>query len=205
MKLFHLVADVLSENRLLPRSMLKRRGATRIRFLRSMHIAPNGVGAEIGVQKGFFSHLILEELHPARLHLIDPWYLIGERWPWATTNQSTSKALRNIIHWFRKELTEKRIVLHIGYDEEILAGLPDHYFDWVYLDTSHEYEHTRRELELLHAKVKPNGIIMGDDWFSDPNHEFYGQYRATQEFIRDKNYTVVYSSDEDHQWAIRRS
>jgi len=203
MKLSHLIADILSENRLLPPSMMKRRGATRIKFLRAVGIAPNGIGAEIGVQKGFFSHIILEELRPARLHLIDPWYLIGEKWTWATTNQSTSKAVQNIIYWFQKELTSKRIVLHIGFDEEVLAELPDHYFDWVYLDTSHTYEHTKRELELLHRKVKPNGIILGDDWFSDPDHMFYGQYRATQEFIKEKNYAVIYSSDDDHQWAIR--
>jgi hypothetical protein len=205
MKFSLLAVDMLAENRLIPKSMLKRRGATRIRFLRKMNIAPDGIGAEIGVQKGFFSHVLLHEFRPQRLHLLDPWYLIGEEWSWATTSKSTSKALRNVIFWFQKELTSKEIVLHIGFDEEVLAELPDNYFDWVYLDTSHTYEHTKRELELLHTKMKPSGMILGDDWFSDPSHKFFGQYRATKEFVEEKGYIVVYSSDTDHQWAIRRA
>ena len=95
--------------------------------------------------------------------------------------------------------------LHIGFDEDVLQQFPDHYFDWVYLDTSHEYESTKVELSLLSRKVKPEGIILGDDWFSDPSHLFYGQYRAVTEFVRDFGYSIVYASDTDHQWAIRKA
>lgn len=204
MKLSHRITDILAESRLIPKSLLKRRGATRIKFLRKMEIAHNGVGAEIGVQKGFFTHVIQEEFRPLRLHLIDPWYLLGEKWTWATTNQSTNKALRNILYWFQKDLAQRKIILNIGFDEDVLGTLPDHYFDWVYLDTSHSYDHTKRELELLHRKVKPDGIILGDDWFTEPGHKFFGQYRAIQEFIEEKGYRMIYASDDDHQFAIRR-
>jgi len=33
----------------------------------------HSVGAEIGVYKGEFSEMLVGELHPKKLHLIDPW------------------------------------------------------------------------------------------------------------------------------------
>lgn len=80
------IVDVLSESRLLPRAVMARRGAQRIAFLKRVGIK-GGVGAEIGVQKGFFSHVLLSAIQPAKLHLMDPWYLIGEEWPWAVANK----------------------------------------------------------------------------------------------------------------------
>ena len=39
-------------------------------------------------------------------------------------------------------------------------------FDFIYLDTSHDYETVRKTIELSLARINPNGILGGDD-FSD--------------------------------------
>lgn len=111
------IVDVLSESRLLPHAVLAHRGAQRIAFLKEIGIK-GGVGAEIGVQKGFFSHVLLKHIQPTKLHLMDPWYLIGEQWPWAIANKSTCKALRNILYWFQSELADGRIILDVGFDDQ---------------------------------------------------------------------------------------
>ena len=198
-----LIVDTLSESRLIPKTLLRRRSKERKQFLSSF-VSHGGVGAEIGVQKGFFSHVILDAVRPSRLHLIDPWYLLGERWEWADANKSTTKALRNIIYWFQRELAQGDIVLHIGFDIPVLAALPDHYFDWVYLDTSHTYDDTKQELTVLKDKVKTNGVIVGDDWFSNAGHPFYGQYCAINEFVSATDYIILSASDADHQWALKK-
>lgn len=194
--------EALAESRLLPRSIMSRRPVRRNRFLRSLGIY-GGVGAEIGVQKGFFSHALLHTLQPEQLHLIDPWYLLGDEWSWATGSKSTRKALANIRHWFRREMAIQRVVVHVGLDEAVLPTFPDNFFDWVYLDTSHSYDQTKQELALLASKVKRSGVILGDDWFSDPSHPFHGQYVAINEFVDESAYQFVYANDIDHQWAIR--
>lgn len=199
----NMAVDFLAENRLLPKALLKHRESTRKKFLTS-HLKAGGVGAEIGVQKGFFTHVMLDATRPSRLHLIDPWYLLGERWEWARGSKSTTKALKNVIYWFKSELACGDIVLHIGFDGVVLRDLPDDYFDWVYLDTSHAYEDTLQVLLLLKNKVKDSGIILGDDWFSSREHPFYGQYRAINEFVASNGYKLLTASDEDHQWAIRK-
>ncbi|MDY6974293.1 MAG: class I SAM-dependent methyltransferase [Thermodesulfobacteriota bacterium] len=195
------IISILAENRFIPKTFLRHRSRDRKKFLQSV-IPPGGIGAEIGVQKGFFTHSIIDSIKPSRLHLIDPWYLIGEKWPWAETNKSTCKALQNVIYWFHKELVRGDIILHIGFDQDVLQTFSDNCLDWVYLDTSHSYEDTKHELKLLSRKVKANGIIAGDDWFSNPEHPFFGQCLAIREFVSKSDYKILASSDDDHQWAI---
>jgi len=164
----------------------------------------NAVAAELGVLKGDFSRPIVESLKPAKLHLVDPWYLLGPEWSWENGDRSTIHALIGILKDFEKELTSGQVVLNIAYDQDFLATLPDGYFDWVYLDTTHEYEQTKIELQLLQRKVKASGIIAGDDWRPDPKHPHHGVYKGVQELIAEGNYEILYSDSTDLQWAIRR-
>lgn len=55
--------ETLAENRLLPHSFLKNRASKRLNFLKSV-IGQGGVGAEIGVQKGFLRTQLLGILSP---------------------------------------------------------------------------------------------------------------------------------------------
>lgn len=164
----------------------------------------NGIGAEIGVHKGEFIRPILESVNPARLHLIDPWYLFGLQWPWATGNKSTTDAFCNIVNQFSVELSQGVLVLNIGYDQEMLLAFTDYYFDWVYLDTSHRYEDTKIELKILSQKAKKDGVIVGDDWYENPSNLHHGVYRAVNEFVLEQPYQLIYANNYDKQWAIRR-
>lgn len=168
-------------------------------------IPAGGVGAEIGVYKGHFTPVLIEALKPTKLHLFDPWYLMGAEWTWGPQSRSTVDGLIQVINQNRKYLVDRTVDLHIGFDLETLALISDHYFDWVYLDTSHTYDQTKRELAILKDKVKPNGIISGDDWqvFEDKNPT-NGVPQAVNEFIASNPYEFIYVGEEDQQWAIRR-
>jgi hypothetical protein len=184
--------------------LARRRGSVRARFLEKV-LPKGGIGAEIGVYKGHFTRFILDAAAPEQLHLIDPWYLLGERWDWADGNRSTIDALVGVLRSYATELTCGRAVLHVDYDLDLLPTFPDHFFDWVYLDSSHDYEHSAKELELLATKVKAGGVIAGDDWQTDPAHVHHGVCRAVREFIAREPYDLMYANDLDKQWAIRRS
>src|SRR4029077_10648183 len=96
-----------------------------------------------------------------------------------------------------------KIVVFPGDDLEYLATLPDHYFDWSYLDTDHGYEQTKLELELLNAKTKADGLIAGHDWNYDCEDGHHGVYRALTEFCKHSDWRVVLL-DKHTQWAIQR-
>jgi len=176
----------------------------RIQFV--AHVLPKkGIGAELGVYKGQFSPLLLKHTEATQLHLIDPWFLLTARWQWAGGNQSTVDALIKILRAFKKEIEKQRVFVHVGDDLKVLLTFPDRYFDWVYIDSSHSYEHTIKELQLLTSKVKHDGVIAGDDWQPELSHRHHGVYRAVNEFVESENYRIIYSNKENLQWAIKRN
>jgi SAM-dependent methyltransferase len=175
----------------------------RVRFLDQV-IPKGGVGAEVGVHKGRFTPVLLEVTQPRTLHIIDPWYRLGLEWNWGAGDRSTVNALTRIIRRHAPALAEGSLVLHIGDDLEILPRFPEASFDWLYIDSSHAYEHTGKELRLAERLVKPGGVICGDDWSDNPGHPHHGVRRAVEEFAAASDFRLVYADARDRQWALRR-
>lgn len=171
-------------------------------------IPKHGIGAELGVFKGEFSEQILRYNQPSKLYLIDGWWTIyGESYPnWGRYtdygNLRTRTAFNHVNRMIQKYPDTITKIL-VGNDRAILPTFDNHYFDWVYIDTSHQYDHTMEELLILSNKVKHNGLICGHDWIEDPNNMHYGVYKAINEFCRLKNYQIVFK-DEFTQWVIQR-
>lgn len=169
------------------------------------------VGAEIGVFRGEFTADILRVAQPAELHLIDGWWeLYGETFPldWGAYADwgrlSTREAYAEVERIVDRHASSATICeLHVGDDLEILRRFDDEHFDWVYLDSSHQYEHTLRELELLDSKVKADGVITGHDWIEEPTSVNHGAYHAIREFCSTCGW-VVEHRDRFTQWEIRR-
>lgn len=63
-----------------------------------------------------------------------------------------------------KRIWETKSIIHVEEDLECLKKFKDNYFDWVYIDLSHDYNHSMQELKILKNKVKKSGIICGHDW-----------------------------------------
>lgn len=168
------------------------------------YLPKNGIGAELGVLKGTFSRVLLNRTKAQELHLIDPWYFLDAEWPWVGENTSTVDALCIILQKNKKEINEKKIFVHVQDDLMVLKDFPDNYFDWAYIDSSHAYQHTVMELEILHKKVKSSGIICGDDWRPDANHRHHGVYKAVNEFMTEYNYDLIYANEDNLQWFIKK-
>ena len=171
----------------------------------------NAVGAELGVFQGKYSQKLLLVTKPKELHLIDPWWkVMGEIYgDWSRkhnngellpTRQAYEEAKAHVAAVDKDGVAK----FHVEDDLVCLATFPDHYFDWIYLDSSHTYEHTKAELELLHDKVKPTGLIAGDDWKTDPNHMHYGMRVAIEEFCQSHDWEIKKLDLRFEQWCIVR-
>jgi hypothetical protein len=176
----------------------------RIPFVENV-LPKRGVGAELGVFKGQFSPILLNHTCAAKLHLIDPWYFLNAYWDWGFGNRSTVDALVGVLRSFKKEIEAGRVAVHVGDDRAVLANFPDRYFDWVYIDSSHSYEHTCDELHILRNKVKETGVIAGDDWLPNPIDQLHGVHKAVNEFVGFGEYQIIYSDESTMQWAVTRS
>lgn len=168
------------------------------------YIPSDAVAVELGVFEGLFSELLVEHFRPRRLHLVDPWFQFCNVWDWAAGEPSTVDALCHILKRWKNEIEVGTIRVHIDDDTEVIPRFDDEYFDWVYLDSSHLYEHTKRELELLVPKMKPDGVIAGDDWMPDPSHPNHGVYRAVCEFVDQSDFHLLLSDEETAQWVLQR-
>lgn len=171
-------------------------------------IPRNSVGAELGVFRGEFSRWIMRRVRPTRLHLVDVWWTaFGEFYPdWGEYTQSgllrTEDAYKSVVSIVAQEGYQDRVILHAGDDVSYLEGLPDGCLDWAYVDSSHEFEHTCRELDVLCSKVHAKGLICGHDWCPDPGDRHYGVYRAVREFCARGGWSICYL-DNHMQWALR--
>lgn len=112
----------------------------------------DAVVAELGVARGENAAAILAAARPRELHLFDLWT------PEAEDQYAEVRAR------FAAEIEAGRVRLHRGDDLAALAAFPRGYFDWVYVDSSHQYLHTKRELRVLRHKVREGGIICGHDY-----------------------------------------
>ena len=159
----------------------------------------NGIVAEIGVDKGEFSREILELNSPEKLYLIDMWN--SKLYP-AALQDLVSSAMEN-------EKSSGRVEMARGMSFEKLTEFKDEFFDWVYIDTDHSYQTTKKELEAAAPKMKPGGYICGHDyaivnWIGG---ELYGVIQAVNEFCVTNNWEMIYLTNESHRnlsFAIRK-
>jgi Methyltransferase domain len=169
----------------------------------------HAVGAEVGVFRGEYTRHILRIAQPRELHLIDGWWEIyGDRFPdWGPYTDWGRLRTRDAYDEARAVVeahgAEAICTVHVGDDVAVLDQFGDRYFDWVYLDTDHEFEHTLEELEALNAKVRPTGLIVGDDWHEDPSHIHHGVCRAVRDFASRRGWKVT-RLDDFGQWCIQR-
>ncbi|SIS83460.1 class I SAM-dependent methyltransferase [Phaeovulum vinaykumarii] len=140
-----------------------RRAVLRGKLLQMM---PKGAKcAEIGVWEGGFSERILAETEPAELHLIDPWLYMPE-----FSNTGFGRRKNKDLMEGRYEMVvdkfkdDPRVHIHRATSAEGMAELPDGSLDWVYIDGNHNEPFINEDLEICLQKVKPDGIISGDDY-----------------------------------------
>jgi hypothetical protein len=171
-------------------------------------VRPGSVGAELGVFTGLFAETILRTTRPAVLHLVDPWWLAyGERYPdWGAYTAGgtlrTRVAHDAAVARANAARGDSDVHVHVSMSADWLRSLPDASLDWAYLDSTHYYRETIEELTLLRGKLRPDGIVLGDDWRPEPHDPHHGVFRAVHELVRVGMWDLV-RADEHRQWAVR--
>jgi hypothetical protein len=156
-----------------------------------LNLLPKGsIGAEIGVWRGDFSSRLLQDARPARLHLVDPWkFEMGFDYERAwyggavAKNQAEMDGIyESVLRRFAKEVEAGVVLVHRGPSASIGMQFDDAYLDWVYIDGNHLYEYVKKDLEVFALKVKPGGLLAGDDYGVRGWWE-HGVTRAVDEFV----------------------
>ena len=99
---------------------------------------------------------------------------------------------------FDKELISGKVKTIRGDGKTIIAGYPNESFDLIYIDTSHDYYATMKELQNVARVIKPNGRICGHD-FVHPLKKSYGVIPAVIEFCLDNNWRLTHVTKEEYR------
>lgn len=172
------------------------------------NIPKGSVGAEVGVWKGDFSALMLRNVSPSQLHLIDPWACATDQDhanAWYGANRVTQDKMdethQKVCERFRAEIEAGIVQIHRSPSVDALQSFPDESLDFVYVDGDHAYEGCLADLRASLRVVKKGGLICGDDyslggWWGD------GIVRAVHVFVSESPVKIelVLGS----QFAIRK-
>jgi hypothetical protein len=172
-------------------------------------IPPNSVGAELGVFTGLFSSILARERKISRVTFVDPWWeAFGDRYPdWGSYTSYGRMSTRKAFEVARRRISRSGLphrVVEVASSYEWLQLQPNGSLDWVYLDSTHSYEGTKRELELLNIKInKHTGLVLGDDWQFDRSHYHHGVCLAVNESLKSSNFELILCGPHT-QWVLRR-
>lgn len=147
-------------------------------------LKPNSVGCELGVFEGEFSEILLKEDKFFKLYLVDLFDGIVESGDKSGNNVKYKNSI-DLLNTVSNKFSHKKCVEIVKKDSvSFLESFPDNYFDFIYIDTSHQYEHTKKELNVSLRKIKKYGIIAGHDY---NKYKFDGVVRAVDEFSKEND------------------
>jgi len=163
------------------------------------------VCAEFGVFTGKFSKHILYHTDPKKLYLVDPyWKRYGDEFFWKPRQGSTWEVFTTAITTVKDVENKDCVSFVIDDDLSFLENIKDDTFDWVYLDSSHDYEDTLKELESVCTKVKEDGLICGHDYYENRRHRHHGVCKAINEWIDARDDYGLFLLDTRSQWMISK-
>lgn len=176
------------------------------------NLYPNGVGVEIGVLRGDYSKMILEEWKNGKLYLVDTWRHISE---YIDMNGQDDEYHYECMIQTAKNIKQYQNRAHMIRMGSVDAAklFPDEYFDFIYIDADHSYEAVKTDLEVWWPKIKKGGVFSGDDFIpedgdiwlvnnNDGSSQYAGKFgvrKAVTEFSN-KHRLKIYSTTEEPYW-----
>jgi hypothetical protein len=166
----------------------------RIEFIQ--FLPKNGVGAEVGVQKGEYAEWLFTHAQPCEFHLVDTWREVPEgcyvrdpaNVPQEQQNANYVEVKRkfagfpNVNIWRAASHSISEYMLY-AHDDEV--G-PRYCFDWVYIDACHFFDDVYQDLESWYPLLRDGGILCGHDYLDGVGAETFIQVKsAVNQFMDD--------------------
>lgn len=160
---------------------------------------PNSVCVELGVDRGDFSRRILKYADPKKLCLVDAW----------ASTSSRERLARVVETRFQAEIASGKVQVFRNNSIAVADFFDESSLDWIYIDTDHSYETTKKELYAYHKKIKPGGYICGHDYCQGNwvRGYKYGVVEAVHEFCVEQFWELIFVTvdfTENQSFAIRK-
>jgi len=115
-------------------------------------------GVLIGAYNGVAAEFVYNGLKPSAFYLLDPYVPYRDD---TYVQSNWDKAYISLVSKFKDK---KDVIILKRKSEDIYSAFPDEYFDFVYHDGDHKYDHMMMDLETWWPKIKVGGVIGGHDY-----------------------------------------
>ena len=141
-------------------------------------------GAEIGVEKGYYSETLCQKISNLKLYCIDLWeaYKGYHDFMKHRTFDTAYKTAKNKLAIYDCELIKKLSM-------DAVKEFTDDSLDFVYIDGNHAYEYVRDDIREWSKKVRKGGIISGHDYYITPKGNV-GVIKAVNEYTSKYKYNL---------------
>jgi hypothetical protein len=164
----------------------------------------NGVGIEIGVQRGDFARILLDTTELKEIILLDSWQHFENYQDLANHSQKMQDYLYNLVK--KRFVGEPRIRIIKGDCRIAVIGFEDESFDFIYHDANHTYEFVSEQLKAWFPKLKKGGIMAGHDYFDGEfDMGLFGVKSAVDEFVAANNIELHATTERECKswWFIK--
>lgn len=158
----------------------------------------NSVGAELGVCQGDNAILLYNYTQPSSLYLIDIWIKNEATYQYCPPHlyfDDWMDMVRNKLPYSNVHLVKQDTI-------KWLESIPDDFLDWIYIDSSHAYNHVNSEYSLAIKKVKKGGIISGHDFYCHPKAWKTGVVRAVLNQVQNNNLLLTHITSEHEMVSV---
>ena len=113
-------------------------------------------GCEIGVAEGMHAEVLCRNNPNLDLTGVDAWKHYPGYQEYADLDDCYKQA--------NERLSKYNVMLVKGFSADVVAGIPDGFFDFVYIDAAHDFKNVAMDICEWSKKVRVGGIVFGHDF-----------------------------------------
>ena len=118
------------------------------------------IGAEIGVEYGYFSDALCKANPNLKLYSIDAWTTYSG-WDDYNSQERLDLAEKEA----RQRLAKYNCEIIKGFSMDVVKTFKDESLDFVFIDGAHDFQNVTNDICEWSKKVRKDGIIAGHDFF----------------------------------------
>jgi len=153
--------------------------------------------AEVGVECGLNAIEMMQKMNIKKIYLVDPYTAFAEPSVREIPQNVQDDCYKIMFKNMEKYLDPSVLVTQ---DSVFASSLfTDEFFDFVYVDANHDYEHVKQDVNAWWPKVKVGGVMGGHDYKGIPTVE-----EAVKEFVSQHNLKLMEFLTDERQteWGI---
>ena len=162
------------------------------------------IGSHFGKSASYMAVEIANSKKKIKFDCIDSW--MADIWGidgWKNKNTKDKNLNEIFYNNFLKNIESVKNYINSirGWSYDVVNQYDNESIDFLFIDSCHEYESVKKEIEDWYPKVKLNGIIAGHDY----THNQPGVIKAVNEFFGENNIKKIIGVSGSGSWLVDKN